>query len=323
MSAWKQFTTKDVTITPFIADKGFTFTGTELTGSTVGINIVQGRNVNYTSSLNLVTGVSGRISQSSAYNSAKQLYYTNYLTSSTGDNAVTSSVVPGATSEFDRFVGPIQAPLYDNYLQSTLEQKRFFNPRPGAQITTISIPQKVFGDKIVPYTFEFTYTASGISGVDSVFLTDDGDGNVISGSDNEVVGQIFYSHGIAVLTTHSMEFIGKDLYFGGGSIDNVTVAYSSSITIYEQQYKCTILENEFGVSTNPSLLTGSANTVEDNYDRRNTRYYPFATGSFFTPYVTCVGLYNEAKQLVAVGKLSFPLPISQFTDTSILVNFDI
>ena len=91
MSAWKQFTTKDVTITPFIADKGFTFTGTELTGSTVGINIVQGRNVDYTSSLNLITGYSGRISQSSAYNSAKQLYYTNYLTSSTGDNALTRS----------------------------------------------------------------------------------------------------------------------------------------------------------------------------------------------------------------------------------------
>lgn len=61
MSAWKQFTTKDVTITPFIADKGFTFTGTELTGSTVGINIVLGRNIDYTSSLNGVTGVLGSL----------------------------------------------------------------------------------------------------------------------------------------------------------------------------------------------------------------------------------------------------------------------
>ena len=323
MSAWKQFTTKDVTITPFKADKGFSFTGGEITGSTVGINLYLGRNVHYTSSQNLQSGYEYSSSNNSVYNSAKQLYYTNYLTSSTGDNAVTSSVIPGATREFDRFVGSIEAPLYDNYLQSTLEQKRFFPTNSGAQITTISIPQKVFGDKIVPYTFEFKYTASGIIGVDSVFLTDDGDGNIISGSDNDVVGQIFYSHGIAVLTTHSMNFIGKDLFIGGGGIDNITIAYSSSMTIYEQQYKCTILENEFGVSTNPSLLTGSANTVEDNYDRRNTRYYPFVTGSFFTPYVTCVGLYNEAKQLVAVGKLSFPLPISQFTDTSILVNFDI
>ena len=55
----------------------------------------------------------------------------------------------------------------------------------------------------------------------------------------------------------------------------------------------------------------------------NTSYYPYTTGSFFTPYVTQVGLYNEANQLVAVGKLSFPLPISQYTDTTILVNFDI
>jgi len=46
------------------------------------------------------------------------------------------------------------------------------------------------------------------------------------------------------------------------------------------------------------------------------------TSSYFDPYVTCVGLYNESTQLVAVGKLSFPLPISQFTDTTIVVNFD-
>ena len=321
MSAWKQFTTKDVTITPFLADKGFSFTGDAITGSTVGINIFTGVNTNYTSLHNSQSGFEYSSSYNSIYNSAKQLYYTNYLTSSRGDNVATSSVVPGATQEFDEFVGPIQSPLYDNYLQSTLEQQRYFPTSSSSQITTIAIPQKVFGDKIVPYTFEFTYTASNITGMDSILLTDDGAGNIISGSDNDVVGQIFYSHGIAVLTTHSCEAIGKDIgddWTGNSNnLNNVIINYSSSLKIYEQQYNCTILENEFGVSTNPTLLTSSAP------GESNTEYYSFATGSFFTPYVTCVGLYNEAKQLVAVGKLSFPLPISQFTDTTILVNFDI
>ena len=46
------------------------------------------------------------------------------------------------------------------------------------------------------------------------------------------------------------------------------------------------------------------------------------TGSYFSPYVTTVGLYNELNQLLAGGKLAQPLPTSRTTDTSILVNID-
>lgn len=315
MSAWKQFTTKDVTITPFLADKGFSFTGGAITGSTVGINIYRGANFSPTSSFNAQTGFEYSSSVVNVYRSVKQLYYSNYISSSAGDTAVTSSVVPGVTSEFDRFVGPIEAPLYDNYLQSTLQQQRYIPTHSGANITVISIPQKIFGDKIVPYTFELEYSQSAFT-PSQFLITDDGNGNIISGSDDTVVGQIFYSHGIVTLMSSSLIGLAKSVS-QGSNIDELRISYSSSMKIYEQQFKCTILENEFGVSTNPSLLTSSAD------GEINTEYYPFATGSYFTPYVTCVGLYNEAKQLVAVGKLSFPLPISQFTDTSILVNFDI
>ena len=51
--------------------------------------------------------------------------------------------------------------------------------------------------------------------------------------------------------------------------------------------------------------------------------YDFLTGSYFQPYVTTVGLYNNANQLVAVGKLSQPLQSSNVTDTTILVNLDL
>ena len=50
--------------------------------------------------------------------------------------------------------------------------------------------------------------------------------------------------------------------------------------------------------------------------------YDFATGSYFSPYVTTVGMYNDDHELLAVGKLSQPLPTSQTTDTTILVNID-
>jgi hypothetical protein len=50
--------------------------------------------------------------------------------------------------------------------------------------------------------------------------------------------------------------------------------------------------------------------------------YDFVTSSFFSPYITTVGLYNEAQELLAVAKLSQPLPTSRTTDMSILINLD-
>ncbi len=50
--------------------------------------------------------------------------------------------------------------------------------------------------------------------------------------------------------------------------------------------------------------------------------YDFATGSYFAPYVTTVGLYDESYNLLAVAKLAKPLPTSRTTDTTILINFD-
>ena len=48
----------------------------------------------------------------------------------------------------------------------------------------------------------------------------------------------------------------------------------------------------------------------------------FVTSSFFNPYITTVGLYNEEFELLAVGKLAQPLQSSPTTDTTILVNID-
>lgn len=311
MGAWKQFTTKDVTVTPFTVNKGFTFTGYAITGSDVGINIYEGRNTRYNSPNNRQSGFEYSSSFNSIYNSAKQLYYTNYLTSSRGDFVATASVIPGVTRADDRYTGPVNSPLYDNYLQSSLLQERSL----PSVITTLSIPSKLYGEKIVPGTFEFTTNPAG-----GLFqLKDDGEGNIISGSTDAVVGQIFYSHGTVILTeqTRYLNLIGSFINLQPSILENTTFTFSSSLTIYEQQYKCTVLENEFGHSTNPSLLTQSIEDTDSQF------YYPFATASYFEPYITCVGLYNGAKELVAVGKLSFPLPVSQFTDTTVVVNFDV
>jgi len=337
MSAFKQFTTKEVVITPFDANKKFSFVGNALTASDVGIEVYAGQNPTsslFISSSSTPTGFVSIQNTTGVYNSVKQLYYTNYLTSSLGDNAVTQSIIPGVTRDDDEFVGPIQAPRYNNYLQSSLTQSRYFPTGIGSDgdLTVVSIPSKLFGENIVPSTFDLTYTSSGDLGFN---IVDDGEGNLIinsltgsagygsgtygtlvygaeGGDVGDVVGQIFYSHGIAVFTTSSMAALGAEMSSSLSNLDKLSVNFSSSIRIYENQYKCVINENEFQYSLNPTLLSGSLDDV----------YYSYVTGSTFTPYITTVGLYNENNELLVVGKLSSATPIAQQTDTTIIVNFD-
>ena len=318
MAAFKQFNSQDIIVSPLEVNKSFTFTGDgELSASNADVNRFLGKNINFTASNNNATGFNSGsliLSQSSIYDSIKELYYSNYITSSFGDNAVTSSILLGSDASGDVLVGNVGSNgRYANYLQSTLTQSRYFPTGSGEEVLVFSIPSKLYGDYIQPESFELYLNSDDWTNVQSL-ITDDGEGNIISGS--EVVGQIFYPHGIVVLTTQSVTNIAADIGILS-SFNSQTFNFSSSYTIYENQFKCTILENEFGYSLNPTLLTSSVEGA------LNTSYYPYTTGSFFTPYVTQVGLYNEANQLVAVGKLSFPVPISQYTDTTILVNFDI
>jgi hypothetical protein len=83
------------------------------------------------------------------------------------------------------------------------------------------------------------------------------------------------------------------------------------MTLFETQYKCTIRESEFNFSQNPSIISGS-----------NGELYNFATQPYFDPYITTVGLYNENQDLLAVAKLSQPLPSSRTTDTNIIIRMD-
>ena len=97
------------------------------------------------------------------------------------------------------------------------------------------------------------------------------------------------------------------------------------MTIYETQYKCTIRESEFNCTLNPSAQkSGSIATINGStfYQRGDGTLNDNITGSYFSPYVTTVGLYDEAQNLLAVGKLAQPLPTSDTTDTTILINLD-
>ena len=543
MAIFKQFNTNEVVITPFHANKGFRYVGSQITASNVGIEYYQSMQGAYTSGSH-PTGFTTVLDKVLVFNSIKQLYYGNYLTASTGDNIATSSLIPGATPEYNSNVGITTGPRFDNFLQSSLQQDRQFAQFSASTAITgpsvITIPSKLFGEKIPPSTFNFTYTSSTSPHIAS-FVHDDSEGNLMATQSNPdgttvytgSVGEIFYSQGMAVLTgvdsgdlttfatlvnttylisgfnliddvTGAISTMGTeegpftitpaspvtggtqqtgtgasfvlraspvgivlivaDVVAGGANyvVDNVititnaelltagfagavgdlvitlpstsiavgnyenlnsaSLAFSSSITIRENQYKCTIRDNEYSYTTNPSALRplnqlttadnaisesilvtqynddgdpgvytlnlfsgatsegiggtvnitvadggGSPNNVISNITTNNPgrnyapgdilvlnpsltipnatglisvtlttsdivntsnisnqgeNYYDFATGSYFSPYVTTIGLYNESYQLVAVGKLAQPIPISLYTDTTFVVNFD-
>ena len=441
MAAFKQFNTNEVVITPFHANKGFRFAGDAVTASDVGIEYYQSFDTEYVSG-SRPTGFTTRLDQVLVFNNIKQLYYSNYLTRSTGDPVTTQSLILGANGDEDsnQFVGPITGPRYDNYLQTSQTQSRFFalysqSNKTGPSV--ISIPSKLYGEMIPPSTFEFEYTSS--QNQTRSFVVDDGEGNLMATYNSgearpgvsdptlqEKVGDIFYSQGIAIFTqkgSGSLSFLGKDVQGAANpnALTSQSIAFSSSITIKENQYKCVVRDNEYSYTLNPSALrpigelskasnqlSGSINlstyndggnpgtyeiefenntgvgagvgqggvatvivasdgtvsditvsnsgrgyvveegiflnmnvtsgtgllffslTVDDITNiasptglvQANETYYDFATGSYFSPYVTTIGLYNEAYQLVAVGKLSQALPISLNTDTTFVVNFD-
>jgi hypothetical protein len=84
--------------------------------------------------------------------------------------------------------------------------------------------------------------------------------------------------------------------------------------VYEKSVYCEVKESDFNLSYNPTLISSSLNTSSSIRD--------FATGSFFEPYVTMIGLYNESNELLAVAKFAKPIPISHTSDMTFIIKMD-
>ena len=299
MAAFKTLNAQDIIVSPLHLNKGFRFEGNSaLVASDVNIGRYLGKNVDYLTNQTLTGPSDNRKAQSLVYNQTKQLYYSNYLSGS-GElsNVATASFNPDGT-----VTGEVYSPAYDNFLDTTLESKRYFPTSSDSTIGVLSIPQYMYGDFIQPESFTFT-TPSGS-------YMDDGEGRLVSGS--TYIGNIMYEHGIVVLTggERTRNYWDEEIStFVNNS--NIICSFSSSYTIYETQYKCTIGESEYNVTQNPSVISGSNGTP-----------WGFATSASFSPYITTVGLYNDQRDLIAVGKLAQPLPTSNTTDTTILINIE-
>tara|TARA_B100001564_G_scaffold298778_1_gene264996 strand:+ start:1 stop:1356 length:1356 start_codon:yes stop_codon:yes gene_type:complete len=115
----------------------------------------------------------------------------------------------------------------------------------------------------------------------------------------------------------------------GGSVTSINVSESISAGGVSQSFagsgysvgdRLEIIASQLGGGTGTGSITLTAGDVVK--DKNTQIYHDFCTGSYFSPYVTTVGLYNQSNELVVVGKLPRPLPISLYTDTTFMINFD-
>jgi len=95
------------------------------------------------------------------------------------------------------------------------------------------------------------------------------------------------------------------------SVTPSKLKFKNEYRIFENEIVCKITDNEFNYSQNPTITTDQSGSLRD-----------FATGSEFTPYATTVGLYNEANELLLVGKLGQPIPLTNNNNTTFIIRFD-
>jgi hypothetical protein len=164
----------------------------------------------------------------------------------------------------------------------------------------------------------------------------------------QIHGNVFYDEGLVVLTTQDIEPTGYSINF------------RSTQTIYETEILVSADTGEFNYSQNPSAVdvtlsgsydfettaipnVSSAKTVKIkevlDIKRKETfggsmgsiqgswnDYYNYGlsdpTGSYLTPYITTIGLYDDDDNLLVVAKL--PKPIKNLPDYNVnfLVRFD-
>lgn len=251
----------------------------------------------------------GGVNQLLLFKSLHHLYYSGFNTgsgtidfTSSYDNYIESSFTSGSRKMENLFVGdPNETIPTGSYL-------------PTGSLVLFSIPRKHYGTHIEPGTLTLTSPSSSFWGGGTII--DDGEGNLITGSEH--VGNIIYSHGQIIITlrpytTHFIQNQSPD------------ISFSSNVDIKTSTYNITIADYELNHTLNPTAQSGSTviNYSGSKYVQPSGVYSNNVTGSEFQPYITSVGLYNDADELIAVAKLSQPLPKPADTDLTIQVKLDV
>lgn len=319
MSSFKKLSKADVTTVPYRANKQWDLSYACFSDSY--FNVYKGTYITGTfSSTDLIIDpVTNGQYERLVFDSINHLFYQKYMDMlDTGSLMFDVNTYESASQQrptasyFDYNINPL---LVKNFPTSS-----------GDGILVLSINANIYGSKVLPHYFRMSSSLYDI--------IDDGNGNLFDISKYEddyidldyvlqnyfddstpgigiiPVGNIFYSHGISVITNPTYQSILPLLPIDTGSFN---LSFKNEHIIYENEVRCIVKESEYNLSYNPTLVTGS-------YESGSLRN--FATTSTFHPYATTIGLYNDDNELLMVAKLGKPIVLSSDTDMTFIIHWD-
>ena len=317
MSAYKKLNKQDAYITTYVAHKQWAISGSQFG----------------TYRITNIPGASGI-----ALNSLQQLYYPTKISgsapSSSFDYYPQTTLYQSQSRELitGSFVISIPTNLYGTAMK----------PEDGFSLTFAENLYQIYlsvvddyieDDYLVPYQIIVIGMPRPVRKPVKGVILDNGEGQLyVSGSSpRNYVGDIIYPHGMLIITDPTYASIISTAVNSKGTEGSVVLKFKSSQPIFTHNYHCKVRESEYNFTYNPSALSSSLKTVYDNTDTvyktstavANGELNSNVTGSEFQPYITTVGLYNDANELIAVGKMNTPVPKSANTEMTIIVKIDI
>jgi hypothetical protein len=134
------------------------------------------------------------------------------------------------------------------------------------------------------------------------------------------VGNVFYNTGFVVISDprpkYANAFLGSSGNFDYDGITNgFRGQFRSTTTFYEYEIICKIRRKEFNFTQNPSIRVDEAST-------RSNEIENYVTSSYFNPYITSIGLYDDSDNLLVIAKLANPIEKRDDVDMNVIVRFD-
>ena len=322
MGAYKKLNKQDAFITTYTAYKHWAVSGSQF--NALGIQIIPEATGAYSSSL-------------------AQLYY---------PPKISGSII---SHSFDNYVDTtLDLPDLRNFnpnsfIISIPRALTGISIKPGAQLgfTITDVQTNRYVSSSYWVSDNYTNDPKTYTTVNTLTLYDDGEGGLYTSgsSPRDYVGDIVYPHGMIILTDDDYITLLRNMWtpeipeqpLGTKALpntqnrNNLKLSWQSSQPIFTHNYHCRVRESEYNFTYNPTALSSSLGVVYDNnQDIYNTSgsinngdLNSKVTGSAFQPYITTVGLYNDANQLIAVGKMSQPVPKPANTEMTIIVKIDI
>ena len=322
MSTYKKFNSQDVYVSTYTAKKNWIVSGSQYSDyGVVNLPGYSGSGAYTVSARNLHKNYDRRL----VYESVHHLYYSSFTngemqTSSSFENFLQSSFNISGSRDLSEVIS-VYSLSRDIY--GTAVQPNSFQIKPdedteeyvvtGYANGVVETVGKLYGSSTawgVGATRRRRRSTKKIPGYTET-IVDDGEGNLYlknkySDQPNTIkVGNIIYTHGQIVLAN---DIIAK--YFNN-YVDG-EIKWKSTHPIYTYNYHCKLKESEFTHTLNPSAVSGSNGDIAAN-----------VAGEEFSPYITTVGLYNDANELIAIAKTGQPIPIPKDSDMTIVAKIDL